>query len=44
MRFSQLLLVQIEKFLCPSDRELPEESETHPDVIPSAILEGVMSI
>ena len=34
-----------EKSWCLSLRGLPEESETHPDIIPSsAIIEGVMSI
>ena len=42
--FSQTPKVKIEKFQCPSERELPEVSETHPTFIPSAILEGVMSI
>ncbi len=36
--------VEIEKFQCLSERELPEDFETHPTFIPSAILEGVMSI
>ena len=42
--FSQPHEVEIEKFQCQSERELPEDSETHPTFIPSAILEGVMSI
>ena len=29
---------------CLSSRGLPEESETHPHIISSAIIEGVMSI
>jgi len=33
-----------EKSQCLSSRGLPEESETHPDIIPSVIIEGVMSI
>ena len=32
------------KFQCLSERELPEDSKTHPTFIPSAIFEGVMSI
>ena len=41
--FSQPPEVEIEKFQCQSERELPEDFETHPIFIPSAILEGVMS-
>ena len=37
-------MVGNEKSQCLSSRGLPEESETHPDIIPSAIIEGVMSI
>ena len=32
------------KFQCVSLRRLPEEFETHPDVNPSAIIEGVMAV
>ena len=42
--FSQPPEVEIEKFQCPSERELPEEFETHPTFIPSGILEGVKAI
>ena len=37
-------MVGNEKAQCLSSIGLPEESETHPDIIPSAIIEGVMSI
>ena len=37
-------MVEIEKCHCPSERELPEEFETHPTFIPSGILEGVKAI
>ena len=39
-----MLEVRIEKNQCPSGRELLDDFETHPTFIPSAILEGVMSI
>ena len=37
-------MVGNEKPQCLSSRGLPEESETHPDLDPSAIFEGVMTI
>ena len=37
-------MVGNEKSQCLSSRGLPEESETHPDIIPSDIIEVVMSI
>ena len=42
--FSQPPDVQLEKCQRLSVRELPEDCETRPTFIPSALLEGVMSI
>ena len=39
--FSEPPEVKIEKFQWPLERELPEDSKTHPTFIPSAIFEGV---
>ena len=43
-QFSQPPVVGNEKSQCLSSRGLPEESETHPDVNPSACIEGDMAV
>ena len=43
-RFSQPPVVGNGKSQCLSSRGLPEEFKTHPDVYPSAIIEGVMAV
>ena len=43
-QFSQPPVVGNGKSQCLSSRGLPEEFETHPDVNPSAIIEGVMAV
>ena len=42
-QISQLLLGQIEKFLCLSDREFPEFFKKHPTFVPSHFQSGVIS-
>ena len=42
-QISQLLIGQIEKFLCLSDREFPEFFKTHPTFVPSHFQSGVIS-
>jgi len=42
--FSQPPVVGNEKSQCLSSRGLPEESETHPDLDPSANIERVMVV
>ncbi len=37
LHISQLAMVQIGKFLCPSDREFPEFFRTHPTLISRSI-------
>ena len=39
--FSQLPLVKIEKFQCPSEKGWPEDLKIHPTFAPSSILEGI---
>ena len=36
--------LEMKKYQCLSSRGLPEESETHPDLDPSANIEGVMIV
>ena len=43
-RISQLLIGQIEKFWCLSDREFTEFFKTHPTFIPSHLQSGFMYI
>ena len=42
-QISQLLIGQIEKFWCLSDREFPEFFKTHPTFVPSHFQSGVIS-
>ena len=42
-QISQLLIGQIEKFWCLSDREFPEFFKTHPTFVPSPFQSGVIS-
>ena len=42
-QISQLLIGQIENFLCLSDREFPEFFKTHPTFVPSHFQSGVIS-
>ena len=38
------LVIEIEKYQCPSVRELPDDLKTHPTFIPSVIFEGVKAV